>query len=546
MFHTKTTLILFILGSCLAAGWGEILPEPPGRHLPRDASDVADLDSFGPGDRVSAVYYFYWYRHQDACISSVCDPLYTRSHIEFATGAFGAAQPVSALTHTPTDLESIDFADPDWHRREIERISSASIEIILPVFWGVPGRYDDSGHYNALWSRVGMESLVTALETLEAEGRSIPKVGMFYDTTTLTFESPFHPNGQGKKIDLTTSEGKNHFYATIRDFYSLLPPKYWALWEGRPLVWLYAAEYASRFDETLLPETRSRFADECFGLSPWFVAHLDWLGAGAEWEYRWGGAVQPSFLSVNSIGPGFDNSGAFGEKKGSRVVRDRGEGRFYRDAWEHALRSPAAITVIETWNELHEGTEIRPTVEDGEEYLDLTREYARQLGADVPPLPGPFAGNASVAWSPVPPSAGLDLVAPEDGGYRLTESEEEVLIEMQDPYLYFAVDDSFHFASESDLEVEVTFYDLPDRFGKIYVEYDSFDREATHHGIYKSSEEIPLAGTFQWRTEKVSIPRARLANNQNAGADFRIVGPRGIRIRGVALHRGGPAEPAQP
>jgi hypothetical protein len=108
---------------------------------------------------------------------------------------------------------------------------------------------------------------------------------------------------------------------------------------------------------------------------------------------------------------------------------------------------------------------------------------------------------------------------------------------MNHPYLYFDIDDSFAFASQDRFEMTVEYYDLPDRFGRILVEYDSWDREANHYGIYKSSEDIPLTGSFQWRKTKVPLESARFANNQNEGADLRIVGPRGIRIRGVELSR---------
>jgi hypothetical protein len=112
-----------------------------------------------------------------------------------------------------------------------------------------------------------------------------------------------------------------------------------------------------------------------------------------------------------------------------------------------------------------------------------------------------------------------------------------VLAELRTPYLYFDVDDSFCFATRDAVEAEIEYYDLPDRFGKIFMEYDSWDREANHHGIYKTSEEAPLTGSFQWKTATLPLPSARLANNQNGGADLRIVGPRGIRIKSIQLRK---------
>ncbi|MCA9444513.1 MAG: DUF5010 domain-containing protein, partial [Candidatus Omnitrophica bacterium] len=472
---------------------------------------------FGEGDRLTAVYYFYWYRYRDACIEGICNPQFSRSHIEFATGSFEKSGPSSALTDTPVDLKEMDLTDPAWHRAQIERIASASIDIILPVFWGVPGRYDENGHYQSVWSKVGMEAFAEAMTELKNEGKTVPKVGMFFDTSTLSFESSFNRDNPDAKIDLTASNGKTQFYLTIRDFFSLIPPEDWALWEGHPLVWLYASVYASAFDETLFPETKARFSNEFFGRTPWFVANLDWLGAGADWDYRWGGSIQPTFLSINSIGPGFDNSGAIGEPKGSRVEREREDGKFYRNAWERALRSGAPLTVIETWNELHEGTEICPTVEYGDQYLQMTARYVNQYknDSDSKPLAGPFMGKASVVWPGTQIETGMTPVNTADGEFRITETADGLLAEMQSSYLYFDVDDSFAFATHDPMEATVEYYDLPDRFGRIFIEYDSWDRDANFHGIYKNSEEIPLTGSFQWKTATVELPSARLANNQN-------------------------------
>ena len=56
------------------------------------------------------------------------------------------------------------------------------------------------------------------------------KVGLFLDTTILNNE------------DLTTERGKQIFYASIRDYFSRIPPRYWAAIDGRPMVWLYDAQ----------------------------------------------------------------------------------------------------------------------------------------------------------------------------------------------------------------------------------------------------------------------------------------------------------------
>lgn len=524
---------------------GQAPPPAPGPYVPLAASEVASLHSYGPSDRLVAAYYFYWYKWKDACVGDACDPAYARDHIQFATGVHSPTGPTDALTDRPPNLEAMDYSDPEWHRKELEAMTQAGIDLVLPVFWGVPGRYGEDGHHVARWSLVGLQALVKALDGLREEGRPYPKVGMFYDTSTLAMESPFHYENGQPTLDLTTSSGQSHFYTTIRDFFSIVPPRYWAMWENRPLVWLYSSSFAASHDSSIFQDSKNRFAADCQGLEPQFVAHVDWECGADDWVYRWGGAIQPSYLSINAIGPGFDNSGALGKPRGSHVLRKREDGAFYRDGWERALRTKNPITAIETWNELHEGTEIRPTVEYGNEYSNITREYAERFKSKnpVPSLPGPFSESDSVSWKPdLPLFSGLEPVAQDDGQYREILAGTETVLETQSPYVYFAVDDSFRFAATGELETEVEVFDLPERVGTIRVEYDSWDREGTQHGIYRSSVEAPLTGTFAWRKVSLPMPMLRLSNNQNGGADFRVVAPKGLRIRSVSVRASGAEE----
>ncbi len=524
----------------------QALPDPPGSFMPVSATEVASIPTWATGDRLVAAYYFYWYKWKDGCAGELCDPAYNRSHIEFATGYLNSKKPLDALTSHPVDLKEWDFDNPAWHSTQIDRMLSAGIDILLPVFWGVPGRYGKDGHVVAAWSERGLKALAAALDKREKEGKPNPRIGMFYDTSTLTFESPFNYQ-QGGKIDLKTEAGWKHFYATIRDFYSLVPHRFWALWEKKPLVWLYASEFASGHDSHVLGYAREHFAQEFGGAVPLFIAHSDWSQeAGADWIYQWGGAIKPTCLSINSVGPGFDNSAVHGLPRGSKVLREREDSRFYREAWEHALRSPAPITVVETWNELHEGTEICPTVEYGDEYLRITADYARAFKKGIAePLPGPWRNAERASWTARNGPQGIEAVQAEDGAFRTVETREGNLIETIDSYLYFRVEDSFAFATRDRVKLEVEIFEVPTRPGQnrfggtdaVHVEYDSWDLSAGYHGMYKSSESVALSGRVGWKTVAFELPGARLANNQNQSADFRLVVPKGLRVGQVTMTR---------
>lgn len=88
------------------------------------------------------------------------------------------------------------------------------------------------------------------VEANGSQGEKAPQVALFYDTRTLQH------NGEGRHIDLTTDEGKDRFYTTIRDFFSPIPPKMWTMRRGGPIVLLYSAASAKAVARgVLLPQT---------------------------------------------------------------------------------------------------------------------------------------------------------------------------------------------------------------------------------------------------------------------------------------------------
>src|SRR5690606_24827905 len=133
-------------------------------------------------------------------------------------------------------------------------------DVVLPVYWGSPP--------NAWWTHEGLKVMVEALLAIEEEGGRAPKVGMFFDTTAITQV----PGG----TDLTSQQGKTIFYRMIRDFFSVIPPRFWAAVDGRPLIFLSASGFASRYDATLFPYVKEQFAREFGGLTPYIVAEVSW------------------------------------------------------------------------------------------------------------------------------------------------------------------------------------------------------------------------------------------------------------------------------
>jgi hypothetical protein len=84
------------------------------------------------------------------------------------------------------------------------------------------------------------------------------------------------------------------------------------------------------------------------------------------------------------VNPGFDARKAYSINYQS----DRRDGQTYRTMWEEAIKTNPDWIMITTWNEWLEGTEIEPSLELGDKYLQITAEYAKRF-LDSPPVKVP-------------------------------------------------------------------------------------------------------------------------------------------------------------
>ncbi|MCL5985278.1 MAG: glycoside hydrolase family 99-like domain-containing protein [Actinobacteria bacterium] len=82
--------------------------------------------------------------------------------------------------------------------------------------------------------------------------------------------------------------------------------------------------------------------------------------------------IDPTKIVSETVMPGWDNTKVV--KNG--VVIPRGSGGFYAQWWGKVYKNAPDFVVIASWNEWHEGSEIEPSLEYGDTYLNLTREYA--------------------------------------------------------------------------------------------------------------------------------------------------------------------------
>jgi hypothetical protein len=77
-------------------------------------------------------------------------------------------------------------------------------------------------------------------------------------------------------------------------------------------------------------------------------------------------------ISCLTVIPGYDDTKI--RKPGLKA--DRADGQTYRILWDEAIKAKPDWVLITSWNEWHEGSEIEPSIELGDEYINITREFA--------------------------------------------------------------------------------------------------------------------------------------------------------------------------
>jgi hypothetical protein len=478
-----------------------VAPDAPGPHVGLTPADLRPATGWADDAPIVGTYFFYWYDEESS------------AHFVNGDGS-------DALVDHPTEPDGYSWKSADWWERELRDVLDAEIDFIAPVYWGVPGQYE-SGQFH--WSFEGLPPMVEAWERLRASGETPPQVALFYDTSTLQH------NGEGRHIDLTTAEGKEWFLPTIRDFFSLVPPKMWAMRDGGPIVFLYAAAFAKAHDSTLFADLDARFMED-FACAPYVVREVSWQGE-SDAVYAWGGALGLKPYSVAALGPGYDHHAVPGRDP---LVVERREGAFYQESWEALLGfhpdRRARIAMVETWNELHEGTDICDTVEFGRQYIDMTAAYAARFraGEHLPQAGGySDAESVTVALASEPSEEGVRL---RNGGDGVLEASTVDGVECWETrpnphgaarYAYFDVDESFLFdEAAARVSVEVTLRDAG--CDAVELHYDSTDAASSvREGAFATGGRQVLTGSGEWRTVVFDLDGCRFANRTN-GADLRI------------------------
>lgn len=514
-------LLLSVFCWTVAGQPGQLPAKPPGVFFPVKAQDHREATSFKRGQPLVGTTYFYWY------------DLDSKAHIVNSDGT-------DAMTTHPADMDAASYLSVSWHIRQLRDMAEAGVDFLMPVYWGVPGKY-------AGWSFAGLPPLVEAHSAVEKEGGKPPAIGMFYDTSILDWNQ-FNPDGTNYHVDLTTDFGKDWFYTAIRDFWSLIPPAKWARIDGRPIIFLYEAAFVKAQDpERQFAYVKKRFLED-FGVEPFIVKSSGWKGE-ADATYSWGGAVSGPiiFRDVIALGPGYDHSAVPGRQP---LIVDRRDGATYIERWSKVLqldpkRRPWMVHV-ETWNEWHEGTDVAASREYGRAYIALTKLFADMWHSGTQlRLSSGFADAERVSWEPQK-AAGITL-SPSggDGNWQpRTIGGVPAVVSMPNPhspvsrYLYFNVDDVFAYGlGDTPLTLSVTYRDAG--CTTMAVEFDSTVNEGPLDGAFRPAGSTAIAGSGQWKTAEFKLSDCRFMNRSNGG-DFRLVitgGELELAVRRVELHK---------
>lgn len=482
-----------------------------------------------------ATHYFYWYH-------------WPTEHFDEpgAPGHEGHCQHFIAA-------DKVSYLSVDWHQQQFEAMAAGGIDVALPVYWGAPGAYERP---NLAFSRKGLPPMVQALERLAAAGAKAPKLGLFYDTSTLANDVR-GAKPAGGRADLCSDAGRELFCTTVTDYFAAIPKVHWARHRGGALVVLYTSGFASKWDKTLGQSLRAAFARRFDGDTVCLVSDASWGDIGQDLTTSWGAALWGAQLhgAVAQIGPGYDDRAVPGRHT---PVREREDGAFYSRSWQLALAQNPELVLLETWNEMHEGTGICASRELGNQYIELTKQWGERLRrGDAPgepialqykdPRPQPDLQWGAQAKGKdaleltmnlkFDGSQGLLPVEVEDGPYVHAHG---VLRAGKAPdgkgsYLYFAISDHFAFDVDADYELEI----VRDGEHALYVEFDSHDPKGVFDGSYTTCKAQVQEGEGRLLRESYLLRRARFCNRQNGGADFRLVLPerqgevQSVRLRQV-------------
>ena len=188
-------------------------------------------------------------------------------------------------------------------------------------------------------------------------------------------------------VQVDAAAGMGAAEAELREFYRHIDSPAMVRYQGRPVVFFWRATDTAQWTalrNRLDPDhvavwladgdNFNILRNPAFdGISPYQIA---WSPTPETQLPGWGAkaaAVDAGKLYVPPVAPGCNDTPA----RAATCIQERRDGTYYSRVLHGALASaPQWAVVISTWNEWLEDTQIEPSVEYGDLYLRLTREFA--------------------------------------------------------------------------------------------------------------------------------------------------------------------------
>jgi hypothetical protein len=322
-----------------------------GAPLPIEAPAVGSTAQVHrPADRLVLAAYFQWYAL----------PWGPSEHWGHWT-----VEGVPKITHHPQFL--YDSRDRDLMRYHIQQAESAGIDSLVVSWWGM-GEREDKALRMLLDEAEAIVSSVRVSVQVELAGmENLTEETLIYQLGYLVEQYAEHPNY------LRVGSRPVFFLYNAMEFSSDL-----AQWQR-----IVSSPRVQRFAPLLIIDQISEEVLDIFDgyylygpLALWFSERI--------WDRYLNGsyiARREGKVFVATVAPGYDDRPIRNPSWNDVVPRD--EGHTYDAMWRMALEFDPDWIFINSWNEWHEGMEIEPSREHGDQYLFLTREYVRQFRANA-------------------------------------------------------------------------------------------------------------------------------------------------------------------
>ncbi len=320
-----------------------------------------------------------------------------------------------------------------WYIDEIQQMKLAGVDYIFPVYWGD----------HPIFSFFNTENLKELVAAIDWIGSDL-KIGLFDDTTSQVSQWNYD-NGRDyapyPAMNIADTTLWTYFYEDkVQPYFQTIPRRLWATHNGepvekggRPIVITWIAESNDLNPDgpsffsyhgaaaSLWDHIKKRFVED-FGVEPFLILETTWyeragdLGPVGDAQYAWGAAAFHSIwydrngYVVSSVGPGYDDHlvrAATPRRRPRNLVHDEkgvessgNSTAFFRNEYlmnvpipqwpHHGVRPDSNLVLIETWNELFEGTAIEKMLDwpdlvnrsetlAPETYIQTLRELKRTI-----------------------------------------------------------------------------------------------------------------------------------------------------------------------